>query len=77
MSELDLTDWIIDLDKQIRNAKNNNEKSYKACKLCGDSGIKLFRSQSNNMHYLDMNYCECASGTNLAQRHIKKENTEK
>lgn len=68
----DLTDWSIELDKQIRNAKLQNEKSFKACKTCGDSGIVLLKEYSNNMWYLCCNYCTCNTGMNLRQKHITK-----
>lgn len=72
MNELDLTDWSNDLDKQIRNAKIQNEKSFRACRICGDYGIVLSKELSNGMYYLCCNYCSCNTGSNLRQRHIKK-----
>lgn len=73
MNELDLTDWSKEIDKQIKNAKIQNEKSFRACKVCGDLGVVLSKELSNGMYYLCFNYCDCNTGDNLRQKHIKKD----
>lgn len=72
MNELDLTDWSKEIDKQIRNAKIQNEKSFRACKSCGDSGVILSKESSNGMYYLCCNYCDCNTGQNLRNKHNQK-----
>lgn len=73
----DLTEWNKEIDNQIAIAKTNNEKNFRACKNCGDSGKTLGKEYANNMNYLCMNYCTCNIGINLRNKHITKINKEK
>lgn len=72
----DLIDWSNELDKQIRNARIQNEKKFKACRDCGDSGLVLSKKYDNNMYYLCANYCTCNIGNALRMKHITKKEKE-
>lgn len=65
MNELDLTDWNLYLNKQIKYEQEKNKLSY-ACNKCGSKGYYLSKEDSKlGYDCLCIKLCDCNLGNNL------------
>lgn len=66
-------EWIEILNSQIDFENKKNKLNFKACSGCGDNGYTMILEKNNDIYYMSITPCVCASGVQLRERWNRKE----